>query len=74
MKATRPTPSSPSPFVLAYEGRLADVRRALDADAALVRSIDEDQRTLLHWAASGKHIEIAQMVLDAGANVNSQDD
>ncbi|KAI9330695.1 ankyrin repeat-containing domain protein [Zopfochytrium polystomum] len=63
-----------SAFMLAYEGNFDAVRSLLQETPSIVAAVDEDERTLLHWAASGKHTAIAEMLLDAGAPVNAEDD
>lgn len=49
----------------ALEGDLALVRELIEANKSLVNSKDEDARVPLHWAASGKHIDVARYLLDS---------
>jgi len=47
--------------------------RALLAQGAGVTARDSNGRTALIAAAYGAHLEIAQALIDAGADVNTQD-
>ncbi|KAJ3126839.1 hypothetical protein HK100_010053 [Physocladia obscura] len=58
----------------AYAGALATVRTLANSSTNLINSVDEDLRTPLHWAVSGKHIPVAEFLLENGAAVNAQDD
>ncbi|KAI9340248.1 26S proteasome non-ATPase regulatory subunit 10 [Obelidium mucronatum] len=60
--------------VAAFNGALDVVKSLVDAQPSAVKSIDEDQRTALHWAASGKHINVVEYLISKGADVNAQDD
>jgi ankyrin repeat protein len=59
---------------LAYEGDMSAVTALLDATPSLIHAKDGDERTLLHWAASGKHDALVQQLLERGAVVDAQDD
>lgn len=63
----------------AYEGDLATVRDYIDEDASFLLKKDDDGRLPLHWACSGKHVDIARFLLDSDkredkATVNAKDD
>ena len=45
----------------------------MEKDASLVKVKDEDNRTLLHWAARGVHYEILKYLIEKGADVNAFD-
>src|SRR5260370_37295144 len=49
------------------------VRMILDDDVELVRAYDETGATALHYAAFDGLREIAQLLLDRGAEINSRD-
>ena len=53
----------------AYEGQVARVRAALHGSPQLAQDRDSHQRTPLHWACSSGQLEIAQILLDVGAEV-----
>ncbi|KAH6583759.1 hypothetical protein BASA60_001280 [Batrachochytrium salamandrivorans] len=36
--------------------------------------VDSDKRTALHWAASGKHLDIVEYLIEKGADVNAKDE
>ncbi len=52
-------------------GDMAAVKRLLSADPELVNSIDEHLKTPLHWAAEYDRREIAEMLLDSGAELEA---
>ncbi|KAJ3005964.1 hypothetical protein HKX48_000374 [Thoreauomyces humboldtii] len=58
----------------AYAGDLLAVRTLLKATPDSVNSLDQDGRTALHWACSGKHLEVAQELLQRGAHAGSSDE
>ncbi|KAJ3010225.1 UNVERIFIED_CONTAM: hypothetical protein HDU68_002258, partial [Siphonaria sp. JEL0065] len=60
--------------VAAFNGALDVVKSLVEAQPNSVKSIDEDQRTALHWAASGKHIQVVEYLVTNGSDVNAQDD
>ncbi len=49
------------------EGDVGAVERLLSADPSLARASDEGLKTPLHWAAEVDRCDIAQMLLDSGA-------
>ena len=52
-----------------HDGDIAEVRRLLsESDAINVNGRDSGNMTPLMWAAHGGHIEIAELLLHAGAN------
>ncbi len=53
------------------DGDAFAVRRLLSADASLIHATDECRKTPLHWAAEKNHYEIAEMLLDAGAELEA---
>ncbi len=53
-------------------GDLTRVKVLLQADAQLVHARDKDGSTPLHCATWKGHLKIAALLLDAGADVNSQ--
>jgi uncharacterized protein len=53
------------------DGDASEVRRLLSTDASLVHATDECLKTPLHWAAEKNHYEIAQMLLDARAELEA---
>lgn len=59
-------------IVAAAAGDLAAVRARLAAGAS-VRAVDGERRTALVRAAYGAHLEVASVLIDAGADVNAQD-
>jgi ankyrin repeat protein len=56
----------------AEQGDAAAVRQMLAADPDLVRSADEELRTPLHFAAESGSVEMVEVLLEAGADVNAQ--
>jgi ankyrin repeat protein len=63
--------SGPSILESVRDGDALAVRRLLSADASLVHATDECLKTPLHWAAEKNHYEIAEMLLDAGADLEA---
>lgn len=61
-------------FVCAGDGDIHNVRRLLEKNVNMVRSLDYMKRSPLHRAASGGKVEIAKILLDSGANVNAKDE
>jgi len=52
---------------------LNQVRTILDADRELVHQRDELGATALHYATLSGHREVAQLLLDRGAGINTRD-
>lgn len=63
--------SGPTILQSVRDGDAFAVRRLLNADASLVHATDECLKTPLHWAAEKDHYEIAEMLLDAGADLEA---
>ncbi|KAJ6432262.1 hypothetical protein OIU84_019494 [Salix udensis] len=57
----------------AHQNDTAAVRKLLEEDPSLVRAMDYDNRTPLHVASLHGWIDIAQCLIDFGADVNAQD-
>jgi ankyrin repeat protein len=53
----------------ARDGDVAAVERLLSDDPRLVRASDEHLKTPLHWAAEHDRRDVAEMLLDAGADL-----
>lgn len=56
----------------AKAGDVAAVRLLLEADASLVGATDTDGSTPLHCAAWKGHTEVAELLLDTGADVHAR--
>jgi ankyrin repeat protein/L-ascorbate metabolism protein UlaG (beta-lactamase superfamily) len=54
-------------------GHLESVKKALEADPALLAEPDEDQNLPLHIAAIHGHAKLAALLVDAGADVDAED-
>ena len=54
----------------AKKGDAATVRKLLGRDKSLLRARDKDGSTPLHCAAWNGHVEVATILLDAGADIN----
>jgi len=53
------------------DGDMPLIERLLTADPLLVRAGDEHRKTPLHWAAEQDRRDIAQMLLDSGADLEA---
>lgn len=53
------------------DGDMPVVERLLSADPRLVRARDEYLKTPLHWAAEHDRRDVAQMLLDSGADLEA---
>ena len=60
-------------FIAVDRGQPSEVRELLTADPELVRVRDPDGATALHHAAFRGHREVAELLHDAGADVNARD-
>ncbi|KAF9977262.1 hypothetical protein BGZ73_006523 [Actinomortierella ambigua] len=58
----------------AFEGKLDHVQSIVQQDKNAILKKDEDERQALHWAASGKHLDIVEFLLEHGAPVNEKDE
>lgn len=56
----------------AKSGDAAAVSSLLAQNATLLDARDADESTALHFAAWKGHVEVAQVLLDAGADVNAR--
>ncbi|XP_071796931.1 uncharacterized protein [Asterias amurensis] len=61
---------------LAYEGDLRALTEQVEADKSIINKLDKSERTALHWAASGKRINVVRYILELkpAVNVNIRDD
>lgn len=57
----------------AFQGDLATVKSLIADDAELLDARDEYERTPLHWACRGVHLEVARYLIEAGADINAKD-
>jgi ankyrin repeat protein len=57
----------------ARAGDLAKIEALLTGDPSLVNSLDENQKTPLHLAIEGNHLEVAEFLIRNGADVNAVD-
>jgi ankyrin repeat protein len=55
------------------KGNLEIVKLLLENACPLENVNKKDKMTALHFAASGKHVEIAKLLIEKGANVNAKD-
>lgn len=55
----------------AKDGDLSALKRLLDEDRNLARATDEYRKTPLHWAAQNDHRDVAELLLDAGADIEA---
>ena len=65
------TPNEKAFFRAVKNGDLAAVNELLAQEPELVRSVDADFSTPLHWAAWKNQVEVARVLLAAGADVNA---
>jgi uncharacterized protein len=63
--------SSERILAAARDGDAAAVRELLARDAALVGAVDVHRKTPLHLAAEHDHAEVAELLLEAGADVEA---
>jgi ankyrin repeat protein len=60
-------------FDAAQNGDLAKVKAFVQADSSLLSKKDSDGWTPLHWAAAYGQKDVAQFLLDSGAEINARD-
>ena len=72
--AAAPPLAAQSIFEAAREGDTDTVRELLEYDPELARAADEDGRTALHHAASRGQVEVATILLDAGAEIDAPEE
>lgn len=65
---------SKSIFDWCKEGNLKQVKMLAKLDRNIVHSVDENQLSLLHWAADRGHFSICESLIDYGCNLNSTDE
>jgi ankyrin repeat protein len=63
--------SAPTLLQSVKDGDVSAVKRLLDADRSVVNASDEYLKTPLHWAAQHDHCQIAEILLDAGADLEA---
>lgn len=63
--------SEPTLIQSVKDGDVSAVKRLLRAGSSLVNASDEYLKTPLHWAAQHDHYQIAEMLLDAGADLEA---
>ena len=72
---TRTAGGSPAGEAIAAAIRdrdVAAVRRLLDADPDLVRAVDEGGNQPIHWAVMTRQLDLIDMLLEAGADIEAQ--
>lgn len=57
----------------ARKGNVAKVKELLDADPGLVSSKDKMGKTPLHYAAENDQKDVAELLIDHGADINTRD-
>lgn len=63
-------PNEPDPVVAARTGNLAAIKSLVSADPGLVNELDQQGQSLLHYAASYRHVEVVRYLLEQGADPN----
>ncbi|KAF8947555.1 26S proteasome non-ATPase regulatory subunit 10 [Haplosporangium gracile] len=58
----------------AFEGQFGLVKQLLQQNKTALISKDEDERQPLHWAVSGKRLDIVEYLIQQGAPVNELDE
>jgi ankyrin repeat protein len=58
---------------LAQKGDLDEIMALIEKDPELVNARDKDDRTPLHWASRGVHLEVVKFLVKKGADVNAED-
>ncbi|EEC02993.1 acyl-coenzyme A binding domain-containing protein, putative, partial [Ixodes scapularis] len=54
------------------ENNLARLRECLESKSRLLDAPDDEGLTLLHWACDRGHRDVAELLLDSGADVHAQ--
>jgi ankyrin repeat protein len=70
--AKKPVDTAKEILKFVKRGDVDRVRELLSAEPSLIHTRDTDESTLLHHAAWKGHAEMASLLLDAGAEVNAQ--
>jgi len=71
--AAEPAPQPQDIIDAARSGDMAKVKELIEAYPGMVNARDKNGRTPLHWACRGVHVELAQYLLENGADVNAAD-
>ena len=58
---------------VAAQGNLNRTRHLIESDGTMVKVVDDKQRTPLHFACNGGHLEVARLLIDRGADINAKD-
>ena len=53
----------------AYEGKLQDVKTAVELDEAILSKTDSNKRTGMHWACSSGRTDVVNFLISKGAQV-----
>ncbi|XP_014213620.1 26S proteasome non-ATPase regulatory subunit 10-like [Copidosoma floridanum] len=61
-------------FDMAYHGQVSTLKALLAQNENLKLQVDENERTLLHWAALGGHDELVSHLLSLKVPVDPRDD
>lgn len=58
----------------AFKGDLGFIQTCVESDPRYLEAVDNQGRTLLHYAAEGGHKDIVTYLLEKGADINAEDD
>ena len=61
-------------FQTCFAGDYNQVKTFVENNQQAINHLDEDGRTLLHWAISGNHLEIVNLLFDNNIKSNVKDD
>jgi 26S proteasome non-ATPase regulatory subunit 10 len=61
-------------FQSAYKGEVSVVQNYLKNSTKDINAVDQDQRTLLHWACSGRYVDLAEFLIQQKIDVDKQDE
>ncbi len=64
----------PDVFAYAREGKLQLINAVASQPGFDVNAVDDDERTMLHWAVVAGHREVVSALLERGARVDTKDD